>query len=412
MFWAVFDTSPPVFTNIINHTNTLNTAFSYDIDATDATGIDSWWVNNTNWSIDSSGVLTNATNLNITLFLWLNVTVNDTAGRENSSIFYINISGVDSTDPTITVGSPTGTYSTSDIWFNVTLNEDGDWCAFDYGSGNLTMTNSSGNWNRLITGIYDGTYSVTFWCNDTSGNMNFTSSSFTISTYVPPTHGGTSVHGSPKKYGNITVNPSSFLLTLLKSRDLTEYSIQRENSILNTSDDLYLVTEYLLCENDESCFWSELELNTTEDLDDISVYLVCNKDESCYWADFITQNGKVDMLNFDLYKSKTEIIYFEVVIPKDSDMVEHEFKIRIDNPDNNQIIDVPYVIIYKEKLDFWMSLFIDLDKILSNYTKLPNGYSIKNLDLVTYSLVAIALVLALTLLYLTVRRSRRFKSEK
>jgi len=56
---------------------------------------------------------------------------------------------IDTTPPAITIQSPENiTYNTQSIWFNVTLNEPGDWCAYSLdNAANITMTNSSGNWN-------------------------------------------------------------------------------------------------------------------------------------------------------------------------------------------------------------------------------------------------------------------------
>lgn len=95
--WWIFDTTPPTITNAINHTHTVNTSFSYDIDATDATGIDSWSVNDSNWAIDSSGILTNNTALDTVQLWWLNVSVNDTLNFTSHAVFYVNVTSVSDT---------------------------------------------------------------------------------------------------------------------------------------------------------------------------------------------------------------------------------------------------------------------------------------------------------------------------
>ncbi|MHA1279329.1 MAG: DUF2341 domain-containing protein [Candidatus Helarchaeota archaeon] len=93
----------------------------------------------------------------------------------------------DSTPPAITIQSPTNTtYPTSNIWFNVSLNEAGDTCLVDYGNGNVSMTNSTGNWNHNNATVDDGTYNAIFFCNDTAGNGNETNIYFTVDT-TPPT---------------------------------------------------------------------------------------------------------------------------------------------------------------------------------------------------------------------------------
>ena len=84
--------------------------------------------------------------------------------------------------PTITIQSPLNqTYNTSIIWFNVTLNEPGSWCGYSLdGTSNKTMTNSSGNWNAQNSSMTKGSHNVIFYCNDTAGNMNKTTSRYFV----------------------------------------------------------------------------------------------------------------------------------------------------------------------------------------------------------------------------------------
>ncbi len=79
--------------------------------------------------------------------------------------------------PQITVVSPTNnTYDTSWLDAIVTLNETGSWCGRSLdGGANVTMTNSSGNWNNLLTDLSLGTHTIRFYCNNTLspvGNMS------------------------------------------------------------------------------------------------------------------------------------------------------------------------------------------------------------------------------------------------
>jgi hypothetical protein len=88
----------------------------------------------------------------------------------------------DTTPPIITIQSPTNiTYTEDDVWANVTLNEAGSWCGRSLNSGsNVTLINSSGNWNNQMISLSNGAYNVRFYCNDTSGNMNTTIIYFTV----------------------------------------------------------------------------------------------------------------------------------------------------------------------------------------------------------------------------------------
>ena len=84
--------TPISFTNLINHTTTVNISFSYDLEASGGT-IDTFTLNDTStFTINpSSGLITNITLLNVTQLYWLNATVNNTEGSSDSGIFFINV---------------------------------------------------------------------------------------------------------------------------------------------------------------------------------------------------------------------------------------------------------------------------------------------------------------------------------
>ena len=95
VWWAnitIADITPPTFTNLRNFIHTVNTSFSKSITATDASGISSYWLNDTSYfTISNAGLITNNTNLSRIEIHWLNISVNDTVGNIVSGIFYINI---------------------------------------------------------------------------------------------------------------------------------------------------------------------------------------------------------------------------------------------------------------------------------------------------------------------------------
>ena len=79
---------------IINHTNTANTSFSFDLNASDVgVGVDTFTLNDTNvFNITREGIIRNATNLSLIKIYFLTSTVNDTLGNSiTSSQFFINI---------------------------------------------------------------------------------------------------------------------------------------------------------------------------------------------------------------------------------------------------------------------------------------------------------------------------------
>ena len=112
---------------------------------------------------------------------------NDSANEINVSQERIITVLGDTIPPIITIQSPLNiTYTTTSIWANVTLNEAGSWCGRSLdGGANVSLTNSSGNWNNLMTGLAEGSHNVKFYCNDTAGNMNSTIVYFTVNIQPP-----------------------------------------------------------------------------------------------------------------------------------------------------------------------------------------------------------------------------------
>lgn len=92
------------------------------------------------------------------------------------------------TFPIITVQSPLNkSYADSSIWFNVTLSKIGSWVGYSLdGAANISLTNSTGRWWALDASVAEGTHTVKFFANSTSGGMNSTSITFTVDT-IPPT---------------------------------------------------------------------------------------------------------------------------------------------------------------------------------------------------------------------------------
>jgi len=96
----------------------------------------------------------------------------------------------DTTPPIVKISSPTNsTYQTTSVWANVTLDEAGSWCGVSLnGTANVTMTNSTGNYNYQMTGLAQGGNNARFYCNDTANNMNGSTSNvmfFTVDTIAP-----------------------------------------------------------------------------------------------------------------------------------------------------------------------------------------------------------------------------------
>jgi len=96
---TVRDTTPPAWTQVpVNQTVELGSSFRYDINATDLSGVPTWWVNDTtNFQIDGSGVVTNIMSLAIGPHP---VRVNATDGQGNVLSGTFTVTVQDTTSPT------------------------------------------------------------------------------------------------------------------------------------------------------------------------------------------------------------------------------------------------------------------------------------------------------------------------
>jgi len=203
--FITLDNISPRFTSIENQTAALNVSFRYDINATDdGVVVDGFSIDDTvNFSINySTGIVTNATTL-IEHYYIINVSVNDTLGNLNWSLWSVNVTP-DTTNPNITINSPSGTLGTNNVTIDISFSDNID---LSYCSYNLT--NSAG-WtviesNTITCGansveyqtISDGSnYVLSAFANDTTGNINVTSRTFSIDTSTPPSSSGSSGSGS------------------------------------------------------------------------------------------------------------------------------------------------------------------------------------------------------------------------
>ena len=129
--YLTIDTTPPYFTTLVNQSSFDNESLNYDINAADdGAGMDSFAIDDTtNFSINpSTGVITNITTL-IQYYYIVNVSINDTIGNLDWSLWSLNVTSsvvpnsaptvpivdaIDPTDPTI------GSATSITFYFNVT----------------------------------------------------------------------------------------------------------------------------------------------------------------------------------------------------------------------------------------------------------------------------------------------------
>jgi len=191
---APFDPNPILISEDGSNETTSDLLCSFDI-----IDPDSDFLNITiNWSLNSSDILINnilniANNTNYEdRLLQGNLTVGDVWECEveyYDGVDYSNwgtsnnVTIIDVTAPNITIISPLPiNYSTLDIDFNLTINENVSLCYYDLDNvGNITMT--SLNLTYYYTNnasIGPGPHDVTFWCQDFSLNWGMNQTNFTV----------------------------------------------------------------------------------------------------------------------------------------------------------------------------------------------------------------------------------------
>lgn len=196
---VLVDTTPPVFSAVSVY-SVVNHSFSYSLPVSDANSRISFY-NLTNWtnsfSVNSStGIVANISALNITKEYYLNISVNDSIGNVNYTLFLINVTN-DVYAPAVNLISPTDVYSstsgsvsfifnvTDDSVSNCSLVYDGVvlnfYSSVDITGGSIsydkTAAVGSHSWYVSCTDIYGNsrttsTRSLTITSTDTSGNAN------------------------------------------------------------------------------------------------------------------------------------------------------------------------------------------------------------------------------------------------
>jgi hypothetical protein len=159
-------------------------------------------------------------------------------GQSGTYYFEINTSIPDTTEPTVTIISPTNNtfYTDSEILLNITSDENLSWAGYKINSSsvqdldNISLT----SWNTTIT-LSEGIHNITFYANDTSSNKNQGVRSTLI--YVDLTNASANLSCDSQ------VNDSEDLVCLVNVSDAIglDYAILSSNfsgTFLNTTIDL------------------------------------------------------------------------------------------------------------------------------------------------------------------------------
>jgi len=175
------DTKAPIFTSIVDQTINETETLSYTPTASDAgVGFDSWDINATEMITINSGTgeITNISALIIGYYSY-NVSINDTLGNTNSTIWNLNVTAVDQVNPSVsglTENPVDGSeYSPGQSYeFNATVTDDNlDTVTIEFDGVNYSTSNLAGDvFNFTISDLAVGTYNYVWYANDSFGNEN------------------------------------------------------------------------------------------------------------------------------------------------------------------------------------------------------------------------------------------------
>lgn len=127
-------------------------------------------------------------------------------------------------------------FNTSEITFNFTFNKNGT-CMYSLNNGttNYSMSSlSSPNFNATNTSIADGTYTVNAYCNDASGNTNYTEFvNFTIDTTYPLIN---YTVATPDDYSNLTQNSIDIAVSFTETNfaNIT-FTLNNDTAVVNST---------------------------------------------------------------------------------------------------------------------------------------------------------------------------------
>lgn len=171
--WTITFKTYPNMTNVVNFSSAFGFPLEKDFDATDFSGIDTWWVDDTtNFSINSTGYLQNNSILQSRNYT-VNISVNDTKGYTTSKIIIIEIIP-DTENPRWTV-IPADAYTVYNSWAGVDFDATDDVGIKSYSVNNSAFQiNSFGYLSEVATNAPVGNHSLLITVNDTSNNINTT----------------------------------------------------------------------------------------------------------------------------------------------------------------------------------------------------------------------------------------------
>ncbi len=181
--WSPLDTTPPTF----NETPSNQTPEFYfdslwlDINATDETGFDTFFINDTgNFNISDTGILRNISQMSEKIHV-INISINDTSGNNNSFLLYVNVN--DTISPSIINISDNVTleYLVDSLYADINGSDPSGLNTTPYRINDTTNFNiSNEGLIRNVTGLSIKTYIINITIIDGSNNQNINSTLFSI----------------------------------------------------------------------------------------------------------------------------------------------------------------------------------------------------------------------------------------
>jgi len=177
------DKSSPYF----NHTTPIvlsiseGLPFIYDINATDDNGISSYSINDSRFSINSSGVIRNNSLLSTIVYV-INISVNDTFGNRNSTTITLTVQ--DTTPPYFNPIPSNQAISYGQLFnYDVNATDISGISNYWLNDSRFTINNSGFIKNNTLLSV--GNYSINISVNDTSSNTNSTIFMVTVNPISP-----------------------------------------------------------------------------------------------------------------------------------------------------------------------------------------------------------------------------------
>lgn len=194
-------------------------------------------------------------------------------GNTNSSSRIFN---VDRTGPAITINSPNTYVKTNSINFNLTaldgiVASELCWMTLDNGVTNQTMTKTGNNFNYTNSSIIAGNYLAKYYCNDTLGNINGTTTlNFTVDLTNPAlstlsssvSSSGATISYTSNESVNVTINYGTSLSLGSFSNSAT-YATSADVSLSSLSASTVYYYNLTICDQAGNCITNGTNSFTT-----------------------------------------------------------------------------------------------------------------------------------------------------